>query len=139
MQSISTSQKLNTQSIIKVALLAAIGRILMFMEFPLPIFPSFLKIDISDIPAVIGTLSLGPTAGVVIELIKNILKLLTGTSSMGIGELANFVVGAAYILPLGIIYNKDKSVKGFRCHPIYIDFNALGLWQEYKELLKGRQ
>ena len=113
MQSISTNQKLNTQTIIKVALLAAIGRILMFIEFPLPIFPSFLKIDISDIPAVVGTLSLGPAAGVIIELIKNILKLLTGTSSMGIGELANFIVGTAYILPLGIIYNKDKSVKGF--------------------------
>lgn len=112
-KTIDVQRKVNTHNIIRVALLAAVGRVLMFLEFPLPVFPSFLKIDISDIPAVVGALSMGPTAGVIIEFVKNLLKLVTGTSSLGIGELANFIVGTAYVLPLGIIYNKNKSVKGF--------------------------
>lgn len=74
-------------------MLAAIGMVLMLVDFPLPLFPSFLQIDLSDVPAVIGAFSLGPAAGVVIELLKNLLKLIVGSNTGGVGELANFLVG----------------------------------------------
>ena len=68
------NSRLNKQ--IKIALLAAIAVVLMYFEFPIPGFPPFLKIDLSDIPALIGSFALGPIAGVVIELIKIILFTL---------------------------------------------------------------
>lgn len=102
--------KLNKQ--IKIALLSGIAFVLMYFDFPLPIFPAFLKIDLSDIPALIGAFSLGPIAGVVIELIKNILyTLIKGSSSAMIGELANFAIGATWVFVAGIIYKRNKTFK----------------------------
>lgn len=91
------------------AILSALAAVLMYLEFPVPLVPSFLKGDFSDLPAIIGAFAYGPVAGVVIELIKNLIHLpMTGTS--GVGELANFLLGAAYVLPAGILYHirKDK-------------------------------
>ena len=82
-----------TSAMVKMGMLAAIGMVLMLVDFPLPLFPSFLQIDLSDVPAVIGAFSLGPAAGVVIELLKNLLKLIVGSNTGGVGELANFLVG----------------------------------------------
>jgi len=102
----------------KIALLAAIAFVLTIdgiFRLRLPIFPTFLAMDVSDIPAVIGTITLGPIAGVWIMGIKNILDVLvTGTNSAGIGSLANFIFGCAYILPFGYIYHRlNRSTKGF--------------------------
>jgi riboflavin transporter FmnP len=73
--------------------------------------PPFLKIDFSEIPVLLGTFALGPLAGVVIELIKNLLHLTVSTTA-GIGDLANFIVGCAYIIPAGLIYKRMKSRNG---------------------------
>jgi riboflavin transporter FmnP len=100
-----------TSRVVKIGLLAAVSLVLMMLEFVLPIFPSFLKLDISDIPAVIGTLAMGPVAGIMVELIKNVLHAIMKTSSMGVGELANFIVATAYIVPFGIIYNRNKNTQ----------------------------
>lgn len=104
-------ESFTTGFIVKIGLLSAVSLVLMMLDFGLPIFPSFLKLDISDTPAVIGTLAMGPVAGIMIELIKNILHALIGTSSMGIGEFANFIVAVAYLLPFGMVYKKDKNTK----------------------------
>lgn len=101
-----------THNLVKIGLLTSVAFVLMMLDFAVPIFPAFLKLDISDVPAIIGTFAMGPVAGILIELNKNILNALTRTTSMGIGEVANFIVGIAYIIPLGIIYNKIKSKKG---------------------------
>lgn len=102
--------KLNKQ--IRIALLSGIAFVLMYFDFPLPIFPVFLKIDLSDIPALIGAFALGPVAGVVIELIKNILyTLIKGSSSMLIGEFANFAIGATWVFVAGYIYNRNRTFK----------------------------
>lgn len=87
-------------------MLGGLGMILMLLDFPLPLFPIFLQVDLSDVPAVIGAFSMGPAAGVMIELLKNLLKLIVGSSTGGVGELANFLVGAGYVLILGIVYEK---------------------------------
>ncbi len=95
---------------VKIALLSVISFVIMFIEFPLPLFPPFLKIDLSDIGALVGAFAFGPVAGITIELLKNILHLLR-TSTGGVGELANFIVGAALVAPAGFIYSKNKSMK----------------------------
>ena len=92
------------------ALLAAISYVLAFLEFPVPLSPSFARMDLSDLPALIGAFAFGPVTGVMIELIKNILQLLS-TSTGGIGELANFLMGASYVLVAGFIYKYKKTKK----------------------------
>ena len=87
------------------------GRVLQFVEFSIPLIPSFVKLDISDLPALLGTFSLGPVYGVVIQLVKNLLHLPFG-SSAGVGELSNFILGAVFVLCAGLVYRKHKSRKG---------------------------
>src|SRR5699024_2547807 len=95
-----------TSSMVKIGMLSGLGMILMLLDFPLPIFPTFLKFDLSDAPAVIGAFAMGPAAGVMIEFLKNVLKIIVRSNTGGVGELANFLVGIAYVLPLALIYQK---------------------------------
>ena len=97
-----------------VAMLGSIGYLLMMLNFPFPGFPPFLKIDFSDIPALIAALIFGPAAGILVEFIKNVLDYATSGSITGVpvGQLANFAAGILYILPTYYIYSKIKSKKG---------------------------
>ena len=103
----------STRVMVKISVLSVIAFILMFFEFALVwLAPPFMKLDISDLPALIGAFALGPMAGVIIELLKNLLNLLIEGSTTGaVGELANFVVGAAFVYTAGAIYYKDKTFK----------------------------
>jgi riboflavin transporter FmnP len=95
------------------AMLSAVAFVLMFVEFSIPIMPSFIKLDVSDLPALLGAFSLGPIYGVVIELIKNLLHIIIkGTSSFGIGELNNFLLGAVFSFVAGLIYRLRKTRTG---------------------------
>ena len=98
---------------VKVSVLAVVSFILMFFEFPLVFLaPPFIKMDFSDLPALIGSFALGPMAGVIIQLLKNILNvIIEGTTTGGIGELANFVVGAVFAYTAGAFYYKNKTFK----------------------------
>ena len=99
--------------IAKVAILSAIAFIIMLFEMPLAfIAPTFYEMDFSDVIALIGSFSLGPVAGVLIELLKNLLNILfTGSSTAYVGEFANFVTGCAFILPAALIYKFRKTRK----------------------------
>ena len=88
-----------------MGILSAIAYVLMFISVPLPIFPSFLKIDLSDIPAIFGGMSLGPMAGLAIVIIKNFLQGITATTTGGVGEFANIVIGLMYWLYVSFIKN----------------------------------
>lgn len=102
--------KTNVRRITVTAMLSAVAFVLMFIEFSVPLMPPFVKMDISDLPALLGTFALGPVSGVVIELLKNLLHILfKGTSSAGVGELCNFLLGCFFALPAGIIYKRRKS------------------------------
>lgn len=92
------------------AMLSAVSYVLAFIEFPVPLSSSFAKMDFSDFPALIGAFAFGPTAGVMIELVKNSLQLLS-TSTGGIGELANLAMGASYVFTAGFIYRFHKTKK----------------------------
>ena len=95
-----------------VAMFGAIAAVLMLFEIPLFFAPSFYKIDLSEIPVLMCSFYLGPVAGVICELLKIIVKLLLkGTSTMFVGDFANFVVGCTFVLPASIIYHVKKSKK----------------------------
>ena len=99
-----------TRKIIGAAMLAAVSFVLQFLELPMPLSPAFARFDFSDLPALIGAFAYGPLWGVVIELIKNLLHLMRSATG-GVGELANFLMGAALVLPAGLIYKRHKSRK----------------------------
>ncbi len=103
--------------ITKVGILAALAAVLMLFEFPLPfIAPPFYKLDFSELPVLIGSFALGPVAGILIELIKNLLNLLfEGTTTAFVGELANFLMGCAFVLPAAFFYRAKKTRKSALC------------------------
>jgi len=103
--------KMETKYITKVAILSAIAAIVMFIEAPLPMMPPFLKLDLSDVPALVGAFALGPVAGILIELVKNLIHV-TMTQTGGAGEIANFIVGISFVAPAGLIYKYHKSFVG---------------------------
>ena len=102
---------LNTRNLVKIAMLSAVAFVLMLLSFPLAaIFPFFLKLDFSEVPALLGGFALGPIAGALIVLIKNILILLIrGTDSYYVGEFSNFIVGSCLVIPASIIYMRNKT------------------------------
>ncbi len=105
-------QKIELSTLLKISILGAIAFIIMLVDFPLWFAPEFYKLDFSDIPALIGAFSLGPVAGILIELIKNILNVaLTGSITGGIGEAANFLIGALFVGTAGLIYKRKKTRK----------------------------
>ena len=108
METTVKASKLRT--ITGVAVLSAIAFILAYFEFPVPLSPSFARMDISDLPALIGAFTYGPLAGVLIELVKNALQL-TSTATAGVGELANFIMGGVFVFVAGLIYRKNKNKK----------------------------
>lgn len=99
------------RTITVTALLAAVASVLMFINFALPLFPPFIKMDISDVPALIASFAIGPHAGVLVELIKNTINL-THSSTGGVGELANFSIGCAFVVPAGQLYRRNKTMRG---------------------------
>lgn len=103
-------KNIRTRKVIGAAMLAAVSFVLQFLELPMPLSPAFARFDFSELPALIGAFAYGPLWGVVIELVKNLLHL-TVSATGGIGELANFVIGAALVCPAGLIYKKHKSRK----------------------------
>ncbi|MGM9537267.1 MAG: ECF transporter S component [Candidatus Onthomonas sp.] len=103
-----------TRRLTVTAMLSAVAFLLMFLEFSLPmLIPSFVKLDVSDLPALLGSFALGPVYGVVIEVLKNLLHiLLKGTTSAGIGELFNASMGSVFVLVAGLVYWKDHTRRG---------------------------
>ena len=90
------------------AMLSAVATVLMFFSFSVPVVPSFIKMDFSELPALIGAFSMGPVSGVMICLIKNLVNL-TATTTGGVGELCNFMLGACFVLPAGLVYKRKKT------------------------------
>lgn len=106
------SSRVNVRYIAVTAMLSAVAFILMFLDFPIPfLMPSFIQMDVSELPALIGSFAMGSLCGVLVCLIKNLLHLMITTTG-GVGELANFLLGVAFVLPAGLIYKHKKSRMG---------------------------
>lgn len=98
--------------IAQIGVLSSIATILMLFEIPLWFAPGFYKIDLSELPVLIGSFAIGPMAGVLIELIKILLNfLINGTITAGVGEISNFFIGCALVVPAAIFYKRGKSRK----------------------------
>ncbi len=106
----TTNSKISTRVMVCTAMLAAVSFLLAFLEVPMLLSPSFARMDLSDLPALIGAFAFGPMVGVIIELIKNGLQLFS-TQTAGIGELANFAMGASFVFTAGLIYKRNKTKK----------------------------
>ena len=100
--------KKKTHRLAVAAMLAAVAAVLQFIEFSIPIMPSFVKLDLSDLPALLGAFALGPWWGVLIQLVKNLLHLPFG-SSAGVGEACNFILGAVFVMVAGLVYHRRKT------------------------------
>ncbi len=106
-------EKNTTRNLTVAAMLSAVAFILMFIEFPVPmLIPSFVKMDFSDLPALLGAFALGPVYGAVISFMKNLLHIvIKGTSTACVGELCNFMLGAVFSAVAGVVYKHHKSRK----------------------------
>lgn len=100
----------NVRKITTVAVMSACAYLLMLLEFSVPIMPSFIKLDFSELPALLTSFALGPGYGVLVCLIKNLLHL-PFTATSGVGELSNFLLGCFFCLPAGLIYQSRRDKK----------------------------
>ena len=95
--------------IVKVGVFSAAAFILQLIGSMMSLkVAGFLEIEISDLPAIIMSFALGPWAGVLVELIKNLLHL-TVTSTGGVGEFANFIMNGSSVLVCGLVYTHHKT------------------------------
>ena len=101
---------MNLRTLTATALLSALAYLMAFIELHVPLSPSFAKMDLSDFPVLIGAFAFGPVCGLLVELVKNLLQLMS-TSTGGVGELANFLMGASYAVAAGLIYRRHKTKK----------------------------
>ncbi|WP_339228617.1 ECF transporter S component [Oceanobacillus sp. FSL K6-2867] len=107
----NSKQSSNLLKLIILALLGTISLLLFFLNFPLPFLPPYLKIDFSDVPALMASLIFSPLAGVVVVAVKNLLYLAVSGAGDPIGVAANFLAGVMFVGPVSILYHKYKGVK----------------------------
>lgn len=106
-----TASRGRIRYIVVTAILGAVAAVIQLLEFSVPVMPGFIKLDFSELPALISAFSLGPVSGVCVCLIKNLIKLITTTTG-GIGEIANFLIGICLVIPAGLIYKHNRTIKG---------------------------
>jgi riboflavin transporter FmnP len=104
-------QQTRVRKLVTVGMLSSIAYLLMMLDFPFPGLPNFLQIDFSEVPALIAAIVFGPSAGIMVEAIKNILHYLIQGSGVPIGEISNFIAGSIFILPAAYLYRRFQSIK----------------------------
>jgi len=104
-------KKLNIRKMTVTAVLAAVSTVLMFLNFSVPFMPPFIKMDLSEFPALLASFALGPVYGVIVSAIKNLVNL-PFTTTLGVGELSNFLICSMFVFPAGCIYKFNRNRKG---------------------------
>lgn len=124
--------RINTRKIAMTAVMAAVATVLMFISFKLPFMPSFISLDFSELPALIASFTLGPLSGVAVCFVKNLVNL-TQSMTGGVGELSNFIIGSAFVLPAGLIYKKHRNLAGATIGSVLgaLFMAVLGLFSNY--------
>jgi riboflavin transporter FmnP len=97
-----------TRLLAGAGMLTAAAVVLQYLEFPIPLMPPFIKLDFSDLPALLGAFAYGPLTGVIIEFLKNLIHCAVSQSAT-VGELSNFILGAVFVFTAGLIYKKNKN------------------------------
>ena len=112
MQNITqTARPMEIRKLVMTALLSALGIVLMRLGFHIPVMPSFITLDFSELPALIAAFSMGPVWGAAVCLVKNLVNLMFSQTG-GVGELSNFLLGVLFVVPAGIFYQRSKNRKG---------------------------
>lgn len=94
------------------AMLSAAATVLMALDFPIPfLIPPFVKMDFSELPALLAAFALGPASGAAVCLVKNLVNLAM-SSTQGVGELCNFLLGICFVVPAGLIYRFKRTRSG---------------------------
>lgn len=106
----TTKKTTNVRFLTLTAILSAIAVILQYLEFPVPLMPSFVKFDFSDLPAILAAFLVSPLSGVAVCVLKNVIHMAVSMSA-GVGELCNCLLGIAMVIPAWLIY-KVKPSKG---------------------------
>lgn len=106
-----TTRNKRLTTLVTLSMLGAISFVLMLFNFPLPFLPPFLKVDFSDIPALVAGIVFSPLAGVVVVALKNVLYYVFNGGGVPVGELANFFAGVAFMYPVAWFYHKRKTNK----------------------------
>lgn len=124
-----------TRNMVAIALMSAIATVIYYLDFPVPLMPSFIKLDLSNVISLLASFSMGPVAGVIVCLIKNLIHLVIkgmGTT-MGIGDIFDFVTSAVFAFTAGMIYLKNKTKKGavIGCLAGTVVFTAISLIVNY--------
>lgn len=101
----------NARKLAMIAMLSAVASVLMILEISVPFIPSFIKLDFSELPALIAAFALGPVSGAAVCLVKNLIHLAFSQTAM-IGELSNLILGVAFVVPAGVIYKYHKTRGG---------------------------
>ncbi len=107
------TQTSKVRVMVTTAVLSALALVIYYLDFPIPLMPSFIKLDLSNVISLLASFSMGPVSGVVVCLIKNVLHLIIkgfGTT-MGIGDIFDFVTSAAFAFTAGMIYKHNKTRK----------------------------
>lgn len=108
-------KRMNVKQMSVIAIFGALSVILYyFAKFNLPFFPSWLDIQFSDVPALLTSFMYGPASGVLVVIVRFFCKL-PGTSTVGVGELADVLIGSTLCIVSGLIYKKHRSLKGALC------------------------
>ena len=98
----------NLRKVTVTAILAAMSTALMFMSFPVLLMPSFIKLDFSELPALIAAYALGPIYGVCVSIVKNLINGIFFSTTGGVGELSNCILSSTFVFTAGMIYKKKK-------------------------------
>ena len=107
------NSKSKTRYIVNVAILSALAGVLMLIEFPLPIAPTFYKVDLSDVAVLIGGFALNAPAAIIISFMKVMISIiLNGTSTAFVGEFAAFIMDSVFGFVASLIYQKKHTKKG---------------------------
>lgn len=101
-------KKFNAKTIAAIGVLTAVAVVLQYIEISIPLMPSFIKLDFSDLPELLGAFAFGPVAGIVIALLKNVIHMAVSQSGF-VGELSNFLLGSVFVLTAGLIYQRKKT------------------------------
>ncbi|SDW65138.1 Riboflavin transporter FmnP [Marininema mesophilum] len=114
----------STMKLTTVSILAGIAFLMQYLNFPLPMFPPFLKVDFSELPALAAGLVFGPLTGILVEFLKNLLHYLFSGSETGIpiGQMANFLAGSIFVVTTVLITRRIQGIKG-----LIVGFTAASL------------
>ena len=109
-----SSEKTSTRKMVVISMMSAIAIVIYYLDFPVPLMPNFIKLDLSNVISLIAGFALGPVEGVIVCLIKNVVHLVIkgmGTT-LGIGDIFDFVTSSIFVLTSSLIYLKNKTKKG---------------------------